>query len=131
MCRQGWRTPPKTNMSAIFKVLMEPFFQLQFFIGYFTLPLRTKIHTNHFNNTYFTTFYLCLLSEKGQEKKPEKPISNRKLPIGLFSYSSSFLHSISIPSIGQRSGLPFCAAIPISNSFPFKNPLDIVRCFSI
>ena len=41
MCRQGWRTPPKTNMSAIFKVLMEPFFQLQFFIGYFTLPSFT------------------------------------------------------------------------------------------
>ncbi|WP_373152965.1 hypothetical protein, partial [Blautia massiliensis (ex Durand et al. 2017)] len=25
-------------ISAIFKVPMEPFFQLQFFIGYFTLP---------------------------------------------------------------------------------------------
>ena len=30
---------PKKNISAIFKVPMEPFFQLQFFIGYFTLPL--------------------------------------------------------------------------------------------
>ncbi|MCU6687051.1 hypothetical protein OCV99_10910, partial [Dorea acetigenes] len=34
-----WWTPPKANISAIFKVPMEPFFQLHFFIDYFTLPL--------------------------------------------------------------------------------------------
>ena len=33
---------PQTNISAIFKVPMEPFFQLQFFIGYFTLSFRLK-----------------------------------------------------------------------------------------
>ena len=120
-----YKIPPSVTRN-----IRHPIRIISFFI-FHSPSLRTKIHTNHFNNTYFTTFYLCLLSEKGQEKKPEKPIRNRKLPIGLFSYSSSFLHSISIPSIGQRSGLPFCAAIPISNSFPFKNPLDIVRCFSI
>ena len=42
-CRQGWRTLPKANISAIFKVPMEPFSQLHFFIGYFTLPTFSAI----------------------------------------------------------------------------------------
>ncbi|WP_205677394.1 hypothetical protein, partial [Anaerobutyricum soehngenii] len=55
VCRQGWRTLPKANISAIFKVPMEPFFQLHFFIGYFTLPKNTSdIISYHW---YLSCFY--------------------------------------------------------------------------
>ena len=60
MCRQGWWTPPKANISAIFKVPMEPFFQLHFFIDYFTLPCPVVCF--HFSSLfkYKKTFNIIL-----------------------------------------------------------------------
>ena len=54
-------------------------------------------------------------------KDPLSPYGKLNLPIGLFSYSSSFLHSISVPSRNTTNNVPSSKTLMWSSVFSMKS----------
>lgn len=88
----------------------------------------TKPNKAH-NNTFFSSISLLAIIIFYHKTPPftirkrarKKADQESQLPIGIFSYSSSFLHSISVPSRKTTNNVPSSKTLMWSSVFSMKS----------
>lgn len=81
--------------------------------------LPTIMHVIPFYHTHLH-FTICKRARKKADQESQ-------LPIGIFSYSSSFLHSISVPSRNTTNNVPSSKTLMWSSVFSMKSVSIFVR----
>lgn len=142
--KQYWGFPSSSisiSTKKVFKSSSLTFSNITFFLSKILLTIlsstSTKPNKAH-NNTFFSSISLLAIIIFYHKTPPftirkrarKKADQESQLPIGIFSYSSSFLHSISVPSRKTTNNVPSSKTLMWSSVFSMKSVSISVKGFA-